>query len=970
VVELNEDSPYWHGANHKETDPEEARFEEIVVYTIGIVFLTLVVNATTTSALLKVLDFGKASIAKKINMASALKNIEESVHHKMEVMTGDKFLAGANWHYVQQLTTFDNMYQDDDGEGENDDIFLDRKTTCPDCSTRVVNNPSMSETSDMIEEARHRLLRLEGVSYLTQYEDGRIVQRTTHELHSRTEEMAELDEGYTNVDGVVNEHVVSNNLYAKRGVKIRRRKSKAKQQLGIKGKNVNQEGEEAVEEENTLVTVKSSTPTAEQVEMEVAQPPTCREKVRKMVDALPFEIFFLLLILANMVNIGLEMPKACNSLNLFYVDIAFLVLYIFEFILRLVGHGKDYMPRSIWGWIDFIIIVMAIVSNMGSLLAPNWEGSQECEEYKSGGERRKSGGLQWIKILKVVRVVRIVRVARFFMSEDSKFVQNMINASYNAVMEVNAAMITAEDDIRTNIKQVPISVYKPVSDITSARIQANRFIAKRKFAKLCSERPGVEISLRTRQATAVVVGSALQRVDELFEMGFLEDKDSECLTDILEMKKMNLKRIPNSLDIPEPLLALKIVHWLDGDDDAQNWVNSNAPLQEFSKGQNMNRDSTYRGIYIIVSGTILIKGVRGLARLQALSWDEEGQARRPDMTGRWQETLPRKLLHRLAQPNGVMNGVGHASVGMEDTKDQMLDAKFTFASRGFVLNEINALAPEVDTVIRAICLSDVLAYFLSADKVKQMLAHFSCRFLSLEANMWNSLACRYFQDDKRGPGEWQNLDMAFVIFIDGNHKLKSSTVAEEAGVGGTSNDPKTPTTTPKPKENKVEFYMDYANIQHAILLRGTARSSAIEESVRGPYELHHGEMSLEFTAPKSPEDVVGVVFVVPNSGNDIHEVFSPDLETIREYAAEWIREEGYSGSIDELILRSIQHFDNSPSGPDEDSTLFVAFKNRINQVIKSYSKVHGQTVTAEQVILDEYPMTKKTRSHIEAQSLY
>ena len=48
------------------------------------------------------------------------------------------------------------------------------------------------------------------------------------------------------------------------------------------------------------------------------------------------------------------------------------------------------------------------------------------------------------QILKVCRVVRIARLARFFMSEDSTFVQNMINASYNAVMEVNAAMITAQ----------------------------------------------------------------------------------------------------------------------------------------------------------------------------------------------------------------------------------------------------------------------------------------------------------------------------------------------------------------------------------------------------------------------------------------------------------------------------------------------------------------------------------------------
>ena len=29
-----------------------------------------------------------------------------------------------------------------DDEGDHDDIFLDRKTTCPDCNTKVTNNPS------------------------------------------------------------------------------------------------------------------------------------------------------------------------------------------------------------------------------------------------------------------------------------------------------------------------------------------------------------------------------------------------------------------------------------------------------------------------------------------------------------------------------------------------------------------------------------------------------------------------------------------------------------------------------------------------------------------------------------------------------------------------------------------------------------------------------------------------------------
>jgi len=942
VVELSEENIYWHGKNHEQYEEKKTRAtkDKIMMYTCGIVFLTLIINATTTSALLKALDFGKASIAKKINMTSALKKIEEKMHGMMAIMTSDKFLAGANWQYVQGITTFNHMYKDSDEE-EHDDIFLDRKTTCPDCSTRVQNNPSVNETKDMLEEARHRMLRLEGVSYLTQYGDGRILQGTTHELHSRTEELAETEEGYTNVDGVVNEHVTAQNLYAKRGIKIRRRKKLPTKQLDIHIKNANQEFEA---DDFKVSTVDSDSTMEEEISIiapEKTKSQQCRGKLRLIVDSLPFEIFFLILIVANMVPICMEIPKPCSSWPFFYADLGFLLLYTIEFVMRMGGHGKDYLPRSLWGFLDLIIIVMAVVTSLGTLLQPNWEGTQECKDSMNETSSKKSNSIRWIKALKICRIVRIIRLARFFMSEDSNIVQNMINSSYNAVMEVNAAIITAQDEIRANISQVPISVYKPISDITKARIQANRFISKMRFAKLSMERPGVEISLKTRQATAVVVGSAIQRVDELYEMGFLEDKDWEALFCLLEKKKINSNKMPNSLDIPDANLALSIVPWMDGDEDVQNFVTSKATLLEFEKGANMNVGS-YRGIYIIVSGSVLIKGVRGLRRLQAEHWSggEGDRALRPDMSGKWQDTLPKHLLARLAKPKGAMMAVTHDSVGMEDIRDQMLNSKFTIVSRGFVLNEINAVAgSELGSTPRALCLSNVIAYHLTADKVKEMLAQFSCRFHSLEASIWVSLANRYFVDEKR-QDDWSNLDTAYVIFIDGNHKLKSS--------------------------EKVEFQIDYASVQHAMLLKGQARSSALEETVTGPYEMHHGELSLEFTPPSGivsrSDEVLGVIFVVPNSGNDVYEVFSPDLETIREYAADWLKTEGFAGSSDELILRSIKHFDNSPGGPDEDSPLFISMKNRISQVIKAYSAIHGKTLTPEQVILDDNLRMKRTKS--------
>ena len=42
------------------------------------------------------------------------------------------------------------------------------------------------------------------------------------------------------------------------------------------------------------------------------------------------------------------------------------------------------------------------------------------------------------------------------------------------------------------------------------------------------------------------------------------------------------------------------------------------------------------------------------------------------------------------------------------------------------------------------------------------------------ASIWSKLASAHFREEKRDLSDWQNLDDAFVIFIDGNHKTISS----------------------------------------------------------------------------------------------------------------------------------------------------------------------------------------------------
>ena len=65
-----------------------------------------------------------------------------------------------------------------------------------------------------------------------------------------------------------------------------------------------------------------------------------------------------------------------------------------------------------------------------------------------------------------------------------------------------------------------------------------------------------------------------------------------------------------------------------------------------------------------------------------------------------------------------------------------------FVTRGFVLNHINILRPEVP-VRDARCATEVLAYFLPMPKVDDMLRKFECDFENLEMRIWKELFLLY-----------------------------------------------------------------------------------------------------------------------------------------------------------------------------------------------------------------------------------
>lgn len=85
-------------------------FIQFLLQTAGIVFLTLVVNGTTTQALLDCLGVTEISIGRIQDMSNAHKQICGAQARTMAVLKSDRFLADAKWELVERYTSIENPY--------------------------------------------------------------------------------------------------------------------------------------------------------------------------------------------------------------------------------------------------------------------------------------------------------------------------------------------------------------------------------------------------------------------------------------------------------------------------------------------------------------------------------------------------------------------------------------------------------------------------------------------------------------------------------------------------------------------------------------------------------------------------------------------------------------------------------------------------------------------------------------------
>jgi hypothetical protein len=314
------------------------------------------------------------------------------------------------------------------------------------------------------------------------------------------------------------------------------------------------------------------------------------QRLSEVVHSNAFEIIFLTIIIVNLVPIIIELTSStdgkCKTPWLEAVNYTFLAVYIIEYILRLVVDKKDYIPGTIWGWIDTFILLIGfvfIVTDIYTHLPV--KGTEKCKEAQAGKgtTTADSTGLSFIKVLRVARLVRILKLFRFIIPSNSKFIKNLMDGILNSVYEVTTAMVRSQRDTKKHLLKVPISPHKPLAECVEARTNVNLFLGQKASTDLVADNMGIEVSVKTRQAATEVINAGMKRLEAIYKMGILEDHPYKLLKSQLEQKKLDLKKLPKRLEEPPLPKALHLLPWLESDDDVmQHFLEVDSRIERIS----------------------------------------------------------------------------------------------------------------------------------------------------------------------------------------------------------------------------------------------------------------------------------------------------------------------------------------------------------------------------------------------------
>ncbi|XP_049880315.1 sodium/hydrogen exchanger 10-like [Pectinophora gossypiella] len=540
--------------------------EVFIIQTAGLVLLSLLINATTMTKVLKMLGLAEISLAKKANMTNCVKRIMLTRDRCISMLKMDKFLADANWDLVQEGTTIKHPYQlqmqgrDEDSE---DETYMGyRYTTCPDCEREIPNEPTKKEFAEMMREANQRVLKAMKISYWRQYEHGKISKDGVRMLVQAVEVATDSDDGRINLE-------LLGTLW----------KPKA----------------HAVWLRRKLVNI--MTPEAANAQVPHS---AWRQFCYRLITKMWFDLFIYLVILLNMpvilCEVAMRPPIAYWVTNTIKIlNVVFYVIYILEMVIKMIALGVLGYFKSHWNKLDFVIIVCAT----GDLVLDIIDSLTPWDKWNN----TNSSVLTATKLLRMLRFLRLCKLARVSVPTVMAYIDRMIDIQLAFGYDVGKGFVTGEQEVSNLLPQLVDN--KEIQDTLNARLEADRLTVTRQLGLLQRDRPWTAITVKTKQATTSTLNIMMLDAMQLKEEGFLDEMEYRLLINSIQ-EKVQLSRHKGSLVAPSsPETQLRSVSWLQGNERVADFFLENSEIKHYNLNDILiSRGDEPKGIYIIVSGLL------------------------------------------------------------------------------------------------------------------------------------------------------------------------------------------------------------------------------------------------------------------------------------------------------------------------------------------------------------------------------
>lgn len=657
--------------------------DKVLFHTAGIVLLTLVLNATTMTTLLRILGMSEISLPKRIAMAGAVRNLQDVVQTSLSMYKTDRFLADADWDKVQKYVEVHDPYRTLDEEAELDSLTnYERTTECPVCEASVPNEPSAREWVEMRTEARLRMLKAKKTSYWRQFEHGMLSREAVRRLVECIDYATDNDNEFENTEEIKKSWEVQKYwLYMKR--KLETWQSKKQDQTR---------------------------------ERMPRQRP--RQWAFIIIMHQVFEIILNVIIVGNIILIIVEIAveaKYCGAAfrqmygyGFEITNYCFILIYTVEAALKIVALDKQYF-KSRWNLFDFVILVLSFLD-----IILEWAvfgGGKQCED-SSASTILNPSFLKMAKSIRLLRLLRSLRLVKGLIPQMIEAVNQRINKKLRFGYDVGKGYITGEEEVQ-NFIDVMIDNKKIIKEFNE-NVNRNRLVIMKELGQLQKLNPGIAVSIKTQQASRRILNTLRDKILSLRGEGVLDEGEAEKLAQMVEIQMKKLMTIASTIQAPPPEKIIGNLSWVSGDQQLIDYIKHNAVLVSLAEGEELRAESDPKGgIYVIISGLVQMdKYIEDHSREEALA----------QMQG-----LPPAMIE-------------HVSRKQKDTTEPQLEKVTDYLSTGSVLGEM-ALLTGTPANVDVTCDTSVQLYQIPYDAIQAAIELFT-EEPSLEYRLWRVCASR------------------------------------------------------------------------------------------------------------------------------------------------------------------------------------------------------------------------------------